>query len=121
MWTDFYARLVWICSRRAVALAVVVAGTIAGALASIHVVQNFRMDSNSQNLFSPDVDWRRRQAEFDKAFPQRTGLILAVIDGATPERASEAATALTGALAARKDLFPTVRTQAGSHLFTHNG
>src|SRR5262245_10537369 len=121
MWTDFYSRLVAICSRRAVALAMVVAGTIASGLASIYVVHHFQMDSNSQNLFSPDVDWRRRQAEFDRAFPQRTGLILAVIDGATPERTAEAATALTAALAARKDLFPTVRDQAGSDFFTHNG
>ena len=121
MWTDFYARLVAISCRRAIALAVVVVGTIAGGLAGIYVVQNFRMDSNSQDLFSPDVDWRRHQAEFDAAFPQRTGLILAVIDGATPERTSEAATALTAALAARKDLFPTVRDQAGNDFFTHNG
>src|SRR5215471_9485583 len=121
MWTDFYARLVATSCRRAIALAVVVVGTIAGGLAGIYVVQNFRMDSNSQDLFSPDVDWRRHQAEFDAAFPQRTGLILAVIDGATPERTSEAATALTAALAARKDLFPTVRDQAGNDFFTHNG
>ena len=121
MWIDFYARLVAVCCRRAVAVAVVVAGTIAGVLAGIYVVQNFQMDSNSQNLFSPDVDWRRRQAEFDAAFPQRTGLILAVVDGATPERTAEAASALTAALAARKDLFPTVRDLAGSDFFTHNG
>jgi len=121
MWIDFYARLVALCCRRAAAVALVAGGTVAGVLAGIHVVQNFQMDSNSQNLFSPDVDWRRRQAEFDAAFPQRTSLILAVIDAATPERAAEAATALTTGLAARKDLFPTVRDLAGSEFFTHNG
>ena len=119
MWTDFYARLVAICCRHATA--VVVAGAIAGVLAGIYVSQNFQMDSNSENLFSPDIDWRRRQAEFETAFPQRMDLTLAVIDGATPERTVEAANALTAALSARKDLFPAVRDRAGSEFFTHNG
>ena len=119
MRTDFYARLVAICCRRATA--VVVAGAIAGLLACIYVVQNFQMDSNSENLFSPDIDWRQRQSEFETAFPQRIDLMLAVIDGATPERTDEAAKALTAALAARKDMFPAVRDRAGSDFFTHNG
>jgi len=71
------------------------------------------MDSNSENLFSPDIAWRQRQAEFEAAFPQRIDLMLAVIDGTTPERTVEAAKALTAALAARKDLFPAVRDRAG--------
>ena len=119
MRTDFYARLVAICCRQAAA--VVVAGAIVGLLACIYVVQNFQMDSNSENLFSPDIDWRQRQAEFEAAFPQRIDLMLAVIDGATPGRTAEAANALTAALAARKDLFPAVRDRAGSDFFTHNG
>jgi hopanoid biosynthesis associated RND transporter like protein HpnN len=119
MRTDFYARLVAVCCARATA--VVVAGAIAGLLACIYVVQNFQMDSNSENLFSPDIDWRQRQSEFEAAFPQRIDLMLAVIDGATPERTVEAANALTAALTARKDMFPAVRDRAGSDFFTHNG
>jgi len=119
MRTDFYARLVAICCRHAAT--VVVAGAIAGLLACIYVFQNFQMDSNSENLFSPDIAWRQRQSEFEAAFPQRIDLMLAVIDGATPERTVEAANALTAALAARKDLFPAVRDRAGSDFFTHNG
>ena len=119
MRTDFYARLVAICCRHAAA--VVVAGALASLLACIYVFQNFQMDSNSENLFSPEIDWRQRQVEFETAFPQRIDLMLAVIDGATPERTAEAANALTAALAARKDLFPAVRDRAGSEFFTHNG
>jgi hopanoid biosynthesis associated RND transporter like protein HpnN len=119
MRTDFYARLVAICSRHA--MAVVVFGAIVGLLACVYVFQNFQMDSDSENLFSPDSDWRQRQAEFDAAFPQRVDLTLAVIDGATPELAAEAAKALTAALSTHKDLFPAVRDRAGSDFFTHNG
>jgi len=119
MRTDFYARLVAICCRHAAT--VVVAGAIAGVLASLYVFQNFRMDSNNEDLFSPDIAWRQRQSEFEAAFPQRIDLMLAVVDGVTPERTVEAAKALTAALAARKDLFPAVRDRAGSDFFTHNG
>src|ERR1044071_6152084 len=119
MRTDFYARLVAKCCGHA--WAVVAAGVVAGLLACVYVVQHFQMDSNSENLFSPQIEFRQRQAEFDAAFPQRTHLTLAVIDGVTPERATEAAKALTTALAARKDLFPVVRDRAGSDFFTHNG
>jgi hopanoid biosynthesis associated RND transporter like protein HpnN len=119
MRTDFYARLVAACCRHAAA--VVVAGAIAGLIACVYVVQNFQMDSNSENLFSPDIGWRQRQAEFEAAFPQRIDLTLAVIDGVTPERTVEAATTLTAALAARKDLFRSVRDRADSDFFTHNG
>src|SRR5437870_2152053 len=119
MRTNFYARLVAMCSAHAVA--VVIAGVIAGLLASFYVVQNFRMDSNSDSLFSPEIEFRQRQIEFEAAFPQRTDLTLAVVDGVTPERAVEAATALTAALAKRKDLFPVVRDRADTEFFTHNG
>ena len=119
MRTNFYARLVAMCSGHAVA--VVATGVIAGLLASFYVAHNFKMDSNSENLFSPQIEFRQRQAEFDTAFPQRTHLTLAVIDGVTPEKTAEAANALTAALAARKDLFPMVRDRAGSDFFTHNG
>src|SRR5882672_2662884 len=58
--------------------------------------------------------------EFDAAFPQRGSLTLIVIDGVTPERATEAADALKSALAERKELFPTVRDIQGDAFFAHD-
>jgi hypothetical protein len=111
--------MVRFCCRHAVPT--VVAGLLLALGASIYVSQHFEMDSNSENLISPDVDWRQRQMAFDKEFPQRINLTLVVIDGATPERAEEAATALKAALSEHKDLFPAVRDIEGSDFFAHNG
>src|SRR5262245_58812429 len=119
MWTPVFSTLVRICCRHA--KSVVVASLIAAGAAVLYVPQHFEMDSNAENLISENLPWRRNQAEFDKAFPQRNNLTLVVIDGVTPERAQEAATALRGAVAARKDLFPVVRDIQGDPFFARNG
>lgn len=50
MRTNFYARLVAICCRRAAA--VVIAGAIAGLLACVYVSQNFQMDSDGKSFLA---------------------------------------------------------------------
>ena len=114
-----FAHLVRFCCRHALlTVAVCAALSVASAY---YVFGHFEMDSNSENLISPDVAWRQRQAEFDAAFPQRDGLTLVVIDAATPERAQEAAFLLKKALEENKTLFPVIRDIEDSDFFAHNG
>src|SRR5437016_4961857 len=96
MVTSFFARLVRFCCIHA--SGIVAISVLIGMVTSVYVAQNFEMDSNAENLFSPGVAWRQRQAEYDEAFPQRNRLTVIVIDGATPERTQEAAAALKAAL-----------------------
>src|ERR1700761_1793930 len=63
--------------------------------AGLYTDTHFTINTNSSDLISPDTAWRKRQAEFDKLFPQQSDLILVVIDGATPELAEDAASRLT--------------------------
>lgn len=119
MRTLFFEHLVRICCRHA-AVAVAVC-LLAAALGTLYVARNFEMDSNSENLLSPDLPWRQRAAEFDAGFPQRNNLTLVVIDGATPERAEEAAIALKTALAGYKPEIPVVRDLQGDPFFARNG
>jgi len=53
-------------------------------------------------LFSPTIPWRQNEAALYKAFPQLDDLIVAVIDGATPEKAEDAAKRLNAACRARR-------------------
>jgi hopanoid biosynthesis associated RND transporter like protein HpnN len=119
MWTLFLERMVRFCHRQA--NIVVFAALLLGAGAAYYTSQHFAMDSDSSNLISKDVSWRRNSLAFDAAFPQRDNLTLVVIDGVTPERAQEAALALEAALATRKSLFPVVRDLQGSDFFAKNG
>ncbi len=67
------------------------------------------MDTDSSKLISPDIDWRQREMHFDRLFPQQVNLILAVVDGQTPDLAEAGTAALTAALARQPKLFSVVR------------
>jgi hopanoid biosynthesis associated RND transporter like protein HpnN len=119
MRTLFFESLVRFCCRNAVAVAAV--GLIAAAASVFYIGGNFEMDSNSENLLSPELPWRQRTIEFDTAFPQRNDLTLVVIDGVISERAEEAANTLKAALADYRPEIPVVRDLQGDPFFAHNG
>ena len=94
---------------------------LAAAAASFYVSRHFEMDSRSEDLISQNAPWRQHEVAFNRAFPQRINLTLVVIDGVTPERTQEAATALRKALTERTDMFPVVRDIQGDPFFAKNG
>ncbi len=61
------------------------------------------------------------EKRYDKAFPQQNNLILVVIDGATAERADEAAASLAAALKTDTRHFTHVRRPDAGPFFAHNG
>ena len=109
---DFCVRHAWIV------LFVAVVTTIAsGYYAATH----FAINTNTNDFLSPKLPWRQRLLEMDKAFPQRNGQIIVVIDGATPELAESAAAGLAKKLATRPDLFESVERPDGGPYFSRNG
>jgi uncharacterized protein len=94
---------------------------VLAALGGVYVARHFEMDSRSENLISERVPWRQSELQFNRAFPQRNNLTLVVIDGATPERAEQAAVALRSALLKQPGLFPVVRDLQGDPFFAKNG
>jgi len=115
----FIETVVGPCCRHA--RAVVAAFVLAALGAGLYTAQHFRMDTDSEKLISPDLEWRKREARFDALFPQQGNLILVVIDGATPELAMHAQGALAAKLERQKKLFPTVRQPGGGAFFLQNG
>ena len=112
-------RIVAFCTRNSWT---VIAGFLVLALASsLYLVQNFAITADSDKLLSDSLPWRQQEIRLDKAFPQRTDLLLAVIDGETPDGATAAAKALTERLAPQTDLFRSVRWPAGDPFFMRNG
>ncbi|NJL50413.1 MAG: MMPL family transporter [Blastochloris sp.] len=110
--------VVAVCARRAV-IVVLLAGLLTG-LAGSFTASNFNINTDTGKLISPSVPWRADEIAFDAAFPQRTNLIVAVLDGATPEIADEAAETLAAALAANRSLVNTVsRSDSGQFFDTY--
>ncbi|MDB5512315.1 MAG: hopanoid biosynthesis-associated transporter HpnN [Enterovirga sp.] len=84
-------------------------------------VTRFAINTDTASLISPSVEWRQIEIAFDRAFPQRTELVVAVLDGASPEQAEDAAERLADALRKRPDAFRSVERPDGGPFFAQNG
>jgi hopanoid biosynthesis associated RND transporter like protein HpnN len=116
---EFIARIVeWSRSHALKLVAGVLVLTLAGG---IYSARNITIDTDLDKLISQDLPWRLRAAEMDKAFPQNVDLLVAVIDGVTPDQAEDAATDLADKLKSQDTLFRNVRVPDGIDFFRQNG
>lgn len=111
--------LVGWCGKRA--WSVTIAGAVLGLAALAFMVTHFAMSSDTAALLSPKLDWRQREIAFDKAFPSQGDSIVILVDGVTPELASDGANRLAKALSADGALFPHVEQPDGGPFFDQEG
>ncbi len=100
---DFCAQNAW---------PVIVVSILLTVLSSWYAATHFTMTTDVNQLISPNIPWRQREAAFEKAFPQFE-LIVAVIDAPTPELVDEATDALVQRLSQQKDLFHSIEQPKG--------
>lgn len=116
---NFIARIVEASrSHAALLVAVVLALTMAGG---VYSARNITIDTDLSKLISQDLPWRQQEAEMDKAFPQNVDLLVAVVDGKTPDTAEDAAAALADKLKSQDTLFRNVRIPDSIMFFRQNG
>jgi len=96
-------------------------GLIVAAAAAVYSVRHFAINTDVAKLISPDIDWRQREIAYDKAFPGKHDLILAVVEAPTPEMARQAANDLEQKLIPQKDRFIGVERPGGGAFFDNNG
>jgi uncharacterized protein len=100
---------------------VIAAFLIAAIVAGGYVARHIAINTDSDKLLSSSLPWRQQEIKLNELFPQRTDLIVAVIDATTPEAADEAANALATALAAQTNLFRTISRPDGGEFFARDG
>jgi len=88
---------------------------------AIYAARHFAINTDVNKLISPELDWRKREAEFEKAFRGHYGSTLVVVDAPTAEYASRAAADLAAQLKAKSQLFRSVDDVGGSEFFARNG
>jgi uncharacterized protein len=116
--TVLVVRAIDVCSQHAWQ---VIAGAILLALVSgWYAATHFSMSTDINQLISGKIEWREREAQFEKAFPQFE-TIVAVIDAPTAELVEAAAAALVQRLSQNKDLFPSIEQPQGGSFFAQNG
>jgi len=116
--TRIVVSIVKACTRFAV-LTVVVALILAVA-AGVYTARNFTINTDINTLISSNLDWRKRDNQFEKSF-DRERTILAVIDAPTPELTSAAAAALQRKLSGDTQHFESVQPLGAGEFFEKNG
>jgi hypothetical protein len=108
----------WAIAHAKLVIALGLALTIAAAFYTAHTL---KMDTDTARMISADLPWKQEQARINAAFPQNIGLLVAMIDGQTPDAAEDAAAALSARMKERTDLFDTVRRADGGPFYDQYG
>jgi hopanoid biosynthesis associated RND transporter like protein HpnN len=116
--TSIVVSIVKACTRFA-SLTVLVALILAVA-GGFYISQNFTINTDINTLISPNLDWRKRDNQFDQAF-DRDSTILAVVDAPTPELTSAAGAALAQKLVGDTKHFASVQPLGSGEFFEKNG
>jgi hopanoid biosynthesis associated RND transporter like protein HpnN len=107
-------------ARRRAALVVIAALALALA-AGVLAANRLVVDTSIDRMLPSDVAWRQSENALDLAFPQNNDLLVAVIDGQTPDLADRAARDLADRMRAEPALFTYVRQPDGGPFFDQNG
>lgn len=91
------------------ALWVVLVGILLGLGSAVYTARHLGIDTDTDNLFSSSLPWRKAQIAMNKDFPQYNDLLVGVIRGKTPEETDETAAAIARAAAADPAHFRSVR------------
>jgi len=111
--------LVRLCTRFPWPIIILALFAVAGSVT--YSVRNFAITTDINKLISPDLDWRKREAEFEKAFPGHFGSTLVVVDAPKAEYASRATADLAKRLASQPELFRSLEDMSGNPFFARNG
>lgn len=119
MLSSFIVRLVYFSNRFATAI-VLLAFLISLGL-GCYVKGHFKINTDINQLIAADLDWRMREAAVEKGFPQKSDLLVVVVDGNTPDAAESAAESLTLKLRTMPDRFSQVVRPDRIPFFLKNG
>jgi hopanoid biosynthesis associated RND transporter like protein HpnN len=99
----------------------VLIGVVLAALCLWVATARLGVSTDTDQLFSESLPWRQHAMAFDRAFPQTKDVLVAVIDGASPEIAEQTAADLAAALAPDHTHFTSIRRPDASPFLEANG
>lgn len=113
--------VLWVDGARRLRLLVILASLALTGWSTGYVVTHIRINTDTTEMISPELPFRRLSAELSRAFPQFSDNILVVVEGQTPDLADDAADAFAERLRLRPELFGTVFDPEGDPFFRRNG
>ncbi|WP_321957944.1 hopanoid transporter HpnN [Paraburkholderia bannensis] len=100
---------------------VITLALVLAVLGGVYVAKHFKINTDISGLVENNAEWAALGDAKDRAFPQRSGSLLVVVEAQAPELADAAADKLAGALTQDKNEFSAVTQPAGGPFFEHNG
>jgi hopanoid biosynthesis associated RND transporter like protein HpnN len=88
--------------------------------AGFYTAKHFSINTDINKLISPNLDWRQRDQQFDRAF-DRDSTILAVVEAPTPELTKSASSALEQKLRGDTENFISLQPLGSGEFFDKNG
>jgi hopanoid biosynthesis associated RND transporter like protein HpnN len=100
---------------------VVAAICLLTVFAGWYTSNNLGIQTSTTEMISAETPFRRNAIAYDRAFPQFSDLIVAVVDASSSDEATRMAMLLTERLRSEKTLFTGVDYPAGDPFFRQNG
>jgi hopanoid biosynthesis associated RND transporter like protein HpnN len=94
---------------------------ILAVAAAVYAGGHLAVDTDIERMLPGNVAWRQNERALDEAFPQNNNLLVAVIDGRTPDLADQVAGELAEKMRDEPQLFTYVRQPDGGPFFDRNG
>ena len=113
--------LKWVSFVRSAAVAVLVVVFALAFFAMRYTVDNLSMNTDTEDMLSEELVWRKLDQEYEKLFPQYDNNILIVVEAATPDQAGDAAALLYERLKSEQALFEFVYYPNALSVFRESG
>ncbi len=107
----------WVELMQRTAMVVVLVTICFTMAAGWYVISHFKINTNTSDMLSRDLPFRKLSEELDTAFPQFSDTLMIVIDGETPDLADQATLRLADRLRRLPNLFGAVHDPAGDSFF----
>ena len=113
--------IAWVGTVRRYAIAALALALVGAWLALGYARDHLGINTDTADMISEHLPWRRAMADYDAAFPQDSNTVLVVIDAPTAELAEAAARFLEAELATGSDLVQWVYRPGGDAFFARHG
>lgn len=110
----------WVDTIRRLALLIVILGIAATGGLLYYTVKNLGITTDTEDMLSEDLNFRRVYEDYKRAFPQYDKAMLVVIDADTPDLVHEASLSLARRLKQENETFKTVYLPGGEEFFEQN-
>jgi len=111
----------WVYLSYRYALGLVLLASLATGALLYYTANNLGINTDTAEMLSETLPFRRNYKAFKTAFPQYDDALLIVIDADTPELAQDASKSLAAQLENRRDLFLSVYLPGGNSFFEKQG